>query len=177
MKNITLILLLIALSLIVSCERIKKKGEHVVDKVEGKAKNILERQTRNIAEKVFPPFDSSKPDTENNKIRFKDFIQVDLTADVKNIYCFDDAIGIDSDYMFSFNCSPITSRKIVEKHYLYVDTLNKDNGFFMQHDFEWWDKKRIEQLQKYSWTDGKKYHKYYCYDAEAQKAYFFDFDL
>lgn len=122
---------------------------------------VVKRQTRKVADVVFPQFDPGKPDSDNNRIRFKDFIQVEITPDVQNIYCFDDAIGIDQDYMFSFNCSPSTSEKIIAKHHLTADTLNTDNGFGMQHDFEWWDKARIEQLQKYSWTDGKQYHRYY----------------
>ncbi|QHT72162.1 hypothetical protein GXP67_25140 [Rhodocytophaga rosea] len=130
-----------------------------------------------MSDTIFPQFDPAKPDSDNNKIRFKDFIQVEITPDVKNIYCFDDVIGIDQDYMFSFNCSQATSDKIIEKHHFIADTLNLDNGFGIQHDFEWWDKDRIEQLQKYSWTDGKHYHKYYWYDLQAQKAYFFDFDM
>lgn len=149
----------------------------MAEKTNEKIQRVLERQTRKIDDAILPQFDPGKPDSDNNKNRFNDFIQVELTPDVKNIYCFDDAIGIDQDYMFSFNCSLTTSSKIIETHHLTVDTLNPDNGFNIQHDFEWWDKARIEQLQKYSWTDGKHYHKYYWYDSKAQKAYFFDFDM
>lgn len=176
MKYPVLTLLLIA-SLIVSCDRITRKGEYVVEKTGEKVKGVVKRQTRKVADWAFPQFDPDKPDSDNNKIRFKDFIQIEITPDVQGIYCFDDAIGIDQDYMFSFKCSPSTSDRIIAKHHLSVDTLNSDNGFGMQHDFEWWNKARIEQLQKYSWTDGKHYHKYYWYDSQTQKAYFFDFDM
>lgn len=176
MKYRILTLLLITW-LTVSCDKMKRKGESVVEKTGEKVKGVVERQTRKVADVVFPQFDPGKPDSGNNKTRFKDFIQVEITPDVKNICCFDDAIGIDKDYMFAFNCNPSTSEKIIAKHRLTVDTLNSDNGFGMQHDFEWWDKARIEQLQKYSWTDGKQYYKYYWYDSQAQKAYFFDFDM
>ena len=147
---------------LISCDRIKNKSEQVAQKV---------------IDKVYPPFDHDKADTENNKKRFKDFLKVEITQDVKNIYCFDDAIGIDADYMFAFNCSPETSNKIIEANKLTIDTLNSDNGFGLQHDFEWWDKKRIENLRKFSWTDGNQYFKYYWYDGENNKGYFFDFDM
>jgi hypothetical protein len=160
-----------------SCNRVKKKAEDVADRVKEKARKELETHTQRVIDKVFPPFDYDKPDTENNKQRFRDFIKVELSPDVKNIYCFDDAVGIDADYMFAFECDPATSEKIIETNHLTIDTVNMDNAFGLQDDLPWWDKKRIEQLQKYSWTDGKQYFKYYWYDRENKKAYFFDFDM
>jgi hypothetical protein len=172
-NRLSVLLLLI----VFSCSKIEKKTEHVVHKTADKATNFIKQQTFGITDRLFPIFDSNQPDTKNNKIRFRDFIKIELTPDVKNIYCFDDAVGIDASYMFAFNCNPGTSDKIIARHHLTLDTLNPDNGFAIQHDFEWWNKKKIEKLQKYSWTNGKSYYKYYWYDAEAQKAYFFDFDL
>ncbi|HTG56789.1 MAG TPA: hypothetical protein VL943_11010 [Niabella sp.] len=52
---------------------------------------------------LFPPFNSDQPDTEANRKNFRRFLQVDITSDITNIYCFDDAIGLDADYMFSFS--------------------------------------------------------------------------
>ena len=162
---------------LLSCDRIKRKTEHVTDKVKTKTKEGIERQAERVIHKIFPPFDHDKPDTENNKKRFEDFIKVKITPDVKNIYCFDDAIGIDADYMFSFDCDSTTSLKIIEVNGLKPDTVNTDNGFSMQHDFNWWNKEKITKLQKYSWTNGDRYFKYYWYDKENGKGYFFDFDL
>lgn len=162
---------------IISCDGIRNKSEQIAEKVKEKTKDELREQTQKVIDKVYPPFDHDKSDTENNKKRFKDFLKVEISQDIKNIYCFDDAIGIDADYMFAFNCNKSTSNKIIEVHNLTIDTLNSDNGFDIQHDFEWWDKKRIEKLQKYSWTDGNQYFKYYWYDKENEKAYFFDFDM
>ncbi len=175
-----LIYILTILSLIIamiSCDRIKNKTKHVIYKVKEKTKEELKEQTQKVVNKIFPPFDHDKPDTENNKKRFADFLKVEITPDIKNIYCFDDAIGINADYMFAFNCNSTTSEQIIKTHNLTVDTLNLDNGFGMQHDFEWWDKYRIENLQKYSWTNGHQYFKYYWYDIENEKGYFFDFTM
>jgi hypothetical protein len=165
-----LLLLIIGTS---SCDRFGNKAEQVIQRT----KEELKAQSNKAVQLIFPPFDYDVPDTENNKKRFSDFIKVKITADVTAIYCFDDAIGIDSDYMFSFNCNPITSDKIIAVHKLTIDTINPDNGFGLQHDFEWWDKEKIQKLQKYSWTDGNQYFKYYWYDLKNKKAYFFDFDM
>ena len=160
-----------------SCDGIYSKTEEVAKNVKKETEEQIQKQSQKIKDKLYPTFDHDKPDTENNKKRFKDFIKVRITDEVKNIYCFDDAVGIDSDYMFSFSCSAETSDRIIEKHDLTMDTLTSDDGFGMQDDFDWWDKDRIEQLDKYSWTNGNQYFKYYWYDEENGKAYFFDFDM
>lgn len=162
---------------VVSCNRFRNKTEQVVNQVKIKTTSVVKEQAKKVVEKVFVPFDAYKPDTDNNQKRFKDFLKVELTPDVKNLYCFDDAIGIDADYMFSFNCSLETSNKIIEVNQLEIDTIDSDNGFGMQHDFFWWNKEVIRTLQKYSWTDGNQYFKYYWYDKANEKAYFFDFDM
>lgn len=178
MKRLTYILIILILIIeFTSCDRIVIKTEKFTDKVKSKTKEGIKKQTQKLIEKVNKPFDYDKPDTENNKKRFLDFLKVELTPDVKNIYCFDDAVGIDADYMFSFNCNLNTSEKIIEFHNLKLDTLNTDNGFGIQHDFEWWNKKQIEKLKKYSWAGDNQYFKYFWYDRENQKAYFFDFEL
>ena len=169
--------ILILITGFISCDRIKNKTAKLSEKVKKKTKEGIKEQTRKIIDKVFKPFDYDKPDTENNKKRFIDFLKVKISSDVKNIYCFDDAIGIDADYMFAFNCDLKTSEKIIKFHNLTIDTLNSDNGFEIQRDFEWWNKKQIEKLKKYSWTNDGQYFKYYWYDKGHQKAYFFDFNL
>ena len=67
-------------------------------------------------DKISPKFDAYHPDTEFNKKRFKDFLKVALSPDIKNIYCFDDAIGIDADYQFSFNCNKSTAELIRKRN-------------------------------------------------------------
>lgn len=83
----------------------------MTNKFEEKVISGLKKQTQSVIDKIHPPFDHHKPDTDNNKKRFIDFIKIEITQDVKNIYCFDDAIGIDGDYMFAFNCKTSTSEK------------------------------------------------------------------
>lgn len=166
--------LVIILSLTnLSCNRVKNKGKEIA----GKAQEKIKEEARGLGDKAFPHFDAYKPDTKYNKERFADFLQVELTPDVKNIYCFDDAIGPDADYQFSFNCDTATVRRIIEKHGLRLDKETTDYAFGLQNDFEWWDKKKIAQLDLYSWKGEQEYYQYFWYDKKEQKAYYFDFDM
>ena len=145
-----------------------------------KGKEKTSELAKNTIEKVFPTFDSDKPDTEANKKNFRNFLKVDITPDVKYIYCFDDAIGQDADYMFSFSCDSITANKIIERHELKKDSLQGNNPDGLQHDFFWWDKMKLKELESYSWSsknEGKNVHKIFWYDKKYEKAYYFEYDL
>ncbi len=132
-------------------------------------------------ERVFPTFNSDIPDTEANKKNFRAFLKIDITPDINNIYCFDDAIGANADYMFSFNCDSITVKKIIERNELKKDSLIGNNAEGMQHDFFWWDKKKIRELERYSWNSNnekkKNIYKFFWYDKDNQKAYYFEYDM
>lgn len=137
-------------------------------------------KTFEVIEKIFPPFDSDITDTEANKKNFRNFLKVEITPDVKNIYCFDDAIGQDADYMFAFDCDTITKNKIAEEHLLVRDSISQNVGEFMQHDFPWWDKEKLKTLPTYYWNseeEGKNLHKLFWYDEKNGKAYYFEYDL
>lgn len=137
-------------------------------------------KTFDIIQKVFPPFDSDVADTEANKKNFRNFLKVEITPDVKNIYCFDDAIGQDADYMFAFDCDSITAQRIIEEHSLKKDSVSGNYAEGMQHDFPWWNKETIRQLQSYSWhseLETKNFHKLFWYDEKIGKAYYFEYDM
>jgi hypothetical protein len=165
------LILVLALFTFSACKKVKRKMIVAKEKTEMK----INKNSEKLMQKVFPTFDFEKSDTENNKLRFKEYLDIELTKDVDSIYCFDDAIGIDSDYMFSFNCNELTSKKIIEKHKLTLDKINLDNGFALQHEFNWWNKEKISELDKYSWNNGNGYSKYYWYDNENETAYYFEF--
>lgn len=173
MKKTLYISSIIFILTLVACERIRNKGQENITK----AKEKVKEKSKVLIDKAIPQFDAYKADTKFNKERFNDFLKVDITPDIKNIYCFDDEVGIDSDYMFSFNCNIETTRKIIEKHQLKLDKETKDFAFGIQNDFEWWDKKKIEKLDLYSWKDNQQYYKYFWYDKIEHKAYYFDFDM
>ncbi|MCH5718785.1 hypothetical protein [Niabella hibiscisoli] len=108
-----------------------------------KGKEVTTKLAKNIIDPFFPSFDSDRADTDANLKNFRHFLQVAITPDVENIYCFDDAIGQDADYMFSFNCDSTTAGTIIKKLDLSKDSLTGDNPEGMQHDFPWWDKKEF----------------------------------
>ena len=144
----------------------------------GKEKTIT--VTKTVMDNAFPKFDSETPDTKSNKKHFREFLKINITPDIKNIYCFDDAIGQDADYMFSFNCDSLTTKKIIELHELKKDSTTGNNPESLQHDFFWWDKKKIQNLESYSWSsnnEGKNVHKLFWYDKPNQQAYYFEYDL
>jgi len=173
MKHTFYILTIIFTLIILSCDRIKNKGQKLAGKTEEKVKD----KSKDLVDKLVPRFDAYKADTKFNKKRFNDFLQVNLTEDIKNIYCFEDVIGIDADYMFSFNCDSITENKIIEKHKLKLDKTTTDYAFGLQNDFEWWDKNKIKKLDLYSWQGDHQLYKYFWYDRKEQKAYYFEFDM
>lgn len=130
-----------------------------------------------IFDRVFPRFDAFHPDTKANKKRFDEFIKIQRTADIRQIYCYDDAIGIDADYMFSFHCSPKSAKKIIQQHHLIPDPSSSDFASGLQDDFPWWNKEKIATLERFSWKGEHEYFKYFWYDSLEKKGYFFDFDM
>jgi hypothetical protein len=81
-QSLTLLLLITALF---SCERIQRKGEAVVNATQDKISETRQRISRKkdqLLDKVFPIYDSGKFDTENNKKRFVEHLQVELTPDL-----------------------------------------------------------------------------------------------
>ena len=136
--------------------------------------------TVEVAGKIFPPFNSDTPDTESNRKNFRRFLNTEVTPDVKNLYCFDDATGADADYMFAFNCDSVTAKNLIATNNLKKDTTVGNNPEGLQHNFPWWNKKRIRELQSYSFNSsekGKGFHKLFWYDGEARKAYYFEYSL
>lgn len=137
-------------------------------------------KTFQVIEKIFPPFDSDIADTESNKKNFRNFLKVEITPDVKNIFCFDDAIGQDADYMFAFDCNSITLNKIIEEHLLTRASVSHNDASGLQHEFPWWNKEKLKTLPTYSWNSdgtGKNLHKLFWYDDKNGKAYYFEYDL
>jgi len=168
MKKLYLLILITALW---SCNKVKNKA--------GSIKEKLKEQVKSKIDNISPKFDHHTPDTENNKKRFKEFLKIEITSDIKNIYCYADMLGADSDFSFSFNCSKPTNQKVIKKHNLVLDSLNQSTGSTsLQHSFPWWNKKHIQTLKKYTFsTPNQQLFKYYWYDPKEEKAYYFEFDL
>ncbi len=157
----------------ISCDKIKNKGHELVDKTEKKAKD----KSKDLINKVIPFFDEYKADTKFNKQRFSEFLQVEQTSDVKNIFCYGDAIGIDAKYQFSFSCNRATVSRIIEKHAMTLDTASSDSGLGITTEFAWWDATKIGKLPMYGWKGEHEYYQCLWYDATKQVAYYLDYDM
>jgi hypothetical protein len=172
MNHIIYLAILATISLS-ACNKVKNKTQELADKTEQKVKDT----SKDLLDRVSPRFDAYTPDTKYNKERFKDFLQVPLTADVKDIYCFADAIGIDADYQFAFHCDTATVSRIIRQHGLTLAQETTMDVSGLQNDFPWWDKNTIAQLSLYIHESENRYFKYFWYDSTKQQAYFFDFDM
>ncbi len=146
-----------------------------------KGKETVVSVVKRLNEKIFLSFSCTEPDTAANKKHFCAFLEVEITPDVSGIYCFDDAVGQDFDYMFAFYCNAITAKRIITLHNLTKNTELGNDAEGLQDDFFWWDKKRISELHGYSWDSSrphrKNIHKRFWFDEKNGKAYYFFFSL
>jgi len=156
-----------------SCDRIKTKGHDFIDKT----KNKLNEKKNAVVDNVIPTFDSFKPDTKFNTKRFEEFFGFAPTPDVKEIFCFDDQIGIDSKFLFSFKCDTSTKNKIV-KHLNLIKADKPDNfSSGLWQSFPWWDSAKIVTLHPYWMKDDHEYYRYLWFDKSKQMVYYIDFDM
>jgi hypothetical protein len=91
------ILTFITLLSFLSCNRIKNKGEAIVDKTKqtiSETKQKIRDKKDRLIDEVFPAYDSDTCDTKNNKKRFNDHLQIGLPNDVKHIYAYGDFLSI-----------------------------------------------------------------------------------
>ncbi len=115
-------------------------------------------------------FDSNKPDTDRNKKRFQEYLEIDLTQDVSNIYC-DGDLGPDYSVLFSFNCDSSTVGRIIKKKNLRI-SKDYDDGLFFLKEYSWWHKEQIEKIRPYKNINKGKLSQYLWYDKETKKAYY-----
>jgi len=169
-SNAKYILLILIFSFsIFSCDRVKKKGENVI----AKAKNGASKQL----DKIFPTYDAYKPDTDHNKRRFKEHLQVELTDDVKNIYSYGDFLGINYKVLIAFTCSKTTINSIIEIKKMQKTPSKDDDGLFFLAEFKWWDKDKIELLTPYKIGEKGKHWQYLWYDRKTKQAFYEEYSL
>lgn len=125
---------------------------------------------------VWPVFDSQTPDTKYNQQRFKHFAQVDITPDVKNIYCSADRIGIDATFQFSFNCNSQTAQRIIAANKLVAadSTVSGQNAIGIEYN--WWNIAHINSMPRYYRIEND-WHRYFWYDTASSTAWLLDFDM
>lgn len=172
-KKATGLLFAAAMLSLTCCNRVKDNGRHLVATTKEKI-----RDTRDKAvDKIIPTFNAYTPDTKFNKKRFREFLEVEPTADVKGIYCYDDAIGIDAAYAFAFTCDDSTIQKIVKQLKLAKTVKDSALGLDFGPDLPWWDKATISTINPY-WKKGPHETFWYLwYDEKSKHAYFQTYDM
>ncbi len=158
----------IVLVFMFSCNRIRKKGHEIVDKTEQKVRN----KTKDIVDNTFPHFDYDKADTKYNKKRFIEYLEVELTTDIKEIYCFGDFLGADYKVLFSFKCDSSTVQRIINKKDLKLTNTDNDNGLLLSENFKWWKKEIIKKFKPYKTGKTQEYWQYLWYDNKNKIAYY-----
>ncbi|HYH16000.1 MAG TPA: hypothetical protein VD794_12300, partial [Flavisolibacter sp.] len=128
-----------------SCNQLKRKGEAVVETT----KQTVAEKKADLGDKIIARSDAYEPDTRYNRKRFAEFFGFAPTADVKNLYCYADEMGIDHKYQFAFNCDTVTVNRITSQ--LQLKKQNKPDNFSsgLWHSFPWWDSATIETLAPY----------------------------
>ena len=159
--------------LVAACDRIKRKGDQVVDKT----KDEVIKNKNAAVDKIIPTFDSYTADTKYNKKRFTEFFGFAPTPDVTDIYCYNDQIGIDSKFQFSFKCDSTTKSRIVKD--LNLTQAQKPDNFSrgVWRSFQWWDSAKIVTLNPYWRKDETELYKYLWFDTEKKTVYYIDFDM
>ena len=156
-----------------ACDRTKRKADIVIEHT--KEKLIAKKDA--ALDKIIPTFDSYKPDSKFNRKRFTDFFGFAPTADVRELYCYGDHLGIDGIFMFSFRCDTTTKNRIV-RHLSLVQSDKPDNfGSGLWQPFPWWDSAKIVTLNPYLRRGEHEFYKYLWYDKDKSKVYYIDFDM
>ena len=156
-----------------SCSRIKNKGKEIAEKVETKVKN----ESKDLIDKLFPAFDAYEADTKYNKERFIEYLSVELTPDVNEIYCYGDFIGVDYKVLFTFRCDSATIHRIIEKKKLEMANDNTDIGLQFSDEITWWNKEKIYKLTPFKQGEDNKFWQYLWYDKNNKTAYYLQFSL
>ncbi len=167
------------LATFLTCCKLKRKGQNLIESSKEKVsetKQKISEKKNQLVDKVFPKYDIGKPDTESNKKRFTEHLQVDLSDDVKNIYAYGDFIGVDYKVLISFNCEPLTISKIATAKNMILSTEN-DEGLSFLADFTWWQKEIIAKIKPYKVVKEYEYWQYLWYDSKKNKAYYEEFSL
>jgi hypothetical protein len=162
--------------LLFSCDRVKRKGRQLSDKA-SKEIDQAKQKISDKKDKLFPAYDSGKPDTESNRKRFKEHLQVAVSEDVKDIYTYGDFLGVDYKVLIAFTCDTSTIARIVQAQGLELSQQDMDTGLFFLDELPWWDKKIIENIRPYKQGKEYEYWKYLWYDVKNKKAYYEEFSL
>lgn len=153
---------------VLSCGKGKQKIHQVAD--------LLADTIHEHIEHVFPSYDADSADTKDNKDRFKEHLQVELTDDVKDLYTYGDFMGIDYSVLMSFTCEQTTIDRIIKRNGLHL-SFEGDNGFVLQPNLNWWKRDSINQLIPYKAGEEDEFFQYLWYNPVTKRAFYQEFTM
>lgn len=166
---LTLFLLSFSMT-VLSCGKIKRKGHQVIDQ----SKEIVTGQI----DKVLPTYNAYTADTDHNKDRFKEHLQIELTKDVKDLYTYGDFMAIDYSVLMSFTCDQATIDRIVRKNGLQPATEDdRRHSISFPGRFDWWKQETIDQLVPYKAGEEDEFWQYLWYDPATRQAFYQEFSM
>jgi hypothetical protein len=166
--------------LLFSCDKLKRKGNEAIDTTKEKANQVKQKvyeEKKQLVKKYFPSNDYDKPDSEGNKKRFIEYLAIDITTDVKNIYTYDDFFGADYSILVAFNCDDSTAKKLIAAKGMQLSPEEHDVGLSFSDDFPWWHEDKIAKINPYKIGKADEYWKYLWYDKKTKTAYYEEFSL
>lgn len=154
---------------VLSCGKIKRNGHGVISKSKAAVTDQVER--------VFPTYNAYTADTEDNKNRFKEHLQIDLTSDVKDLYTYGDFMAIDYSVLISFSCDQSTIDKIIEKNGLQLSTEENMRAISFPKKFNWWKQDMIDQLIPYEAGEEDEFWQFLWYNPATRQAFYEEFSM
>ena len=158
---------------LVSCESFKNKTREIA----GTALHRVPERKNAFKDKEIRVYDFDKPDTYNNKKRFKEHLQTDVNPGIKNIYAYGDFLGIDYKVLIAFDCDSFTVARIAAQKNMIQVNHTGESGLFFLEEFKWWNKEKLEQLLPYKAGKAHEHQELLWYDAKLQKAYYEEYSL
>ncbi|MBW8683363.1 hypothetical protein [Chitinophaga rhizophila] len=179
--HLILTLTLLSLSVnVLSCGRMKDRQQVWSERTATiTATEISHTQQVAMAhmEEVFPTYHSTTPDTDDNKKRFREHLEVDATPDVRGLYTYTDFMGADYEVLIAFTCDKQTISNIVRRNGM---KLSADTGaarILMNGGPAWWKSGAMERLVPYQAGDEDGFWQYLWYNPVTGEAFYKEFSL
>lgn len=174
------ILLLLFCTCFFACDKVKRKGNDLIDKASNKidnAKQKISDRKDSLIERVFLRHDSAVADTERDKERFREHLQIEVSQDVREVYTHTDYLGIDYKVLIAFKCERSTIKKIAERKKMKQHPVSENHAMRFSGYLNWWDQEKIDSLQPYKVGTEGSYWEYLWYDPISKQAFYEEYSL
>ncbi|MCC2547583.1 hypothetical protein LJY25_14090 [Hymenobacter sp. BT175] len=151
----------------VSCDQVRESRQELSQKIR--------QQAADKQDQLLPRFDARTPDTESNRRRFAEFLDMNPPAGVRRLYCYADELGADATYALAFESGPATTRAIIQRLGLQPDTTGLAFSGQLLVEQAWWDQVAIARAKPYSKREGR-VSSYLWRDEKTARTYFLTFD-